>query len=90
MLWMIDMQKLASIGAQNTAIGAARQTYGQRQVTTQLLNAAYENGTLHLISIAPKKYYSTRITLEPDLEKSGKYLGVVLGWLVIACISTPL
>ena len=34
-----------------------------------------------MITAAPKRDYSTRITLEPEVDAGGEYLGVVLGWV---------
>ena len=83
MLWVIDMKTLSNIGS----TGKAQSTYprdarlNRSDVCPEFLDVAYQKGTLHVIKAAPKRDYSTRITLEPCLSASGEYLGVMLGWV---------
>ena len=83
MLWVINMQVLSSIvdedDAQSGQPGDIRSA--QSRVRPDVLDVAYEKGTLHVIKAAPKRDYSTRITLEPCLPAAGEYLGVILEWV---------
>ena len=75
MLWVIDMKTLSNIGS----TGKAQSTYprdarlNRSDVCPEFLDVAYQKGTLHVIKAAPKRDYSTRITLEPCLSASGEY-----------------
>ena len=80
MLWLIN---LSSLGVEGNAQSAQSRDYRltKSKESPDILELAYERGTLHVIKAAPKRDYSTRITVEPCLPVEGEYLGVILGWV---------
>ena len=50
-------------------------------VTQQIMDEAYQKGTVHVIMASPNRDYSTRTVLEPDVAAGGSYLGVFLPWV---------
>jgi len=84
MLWLISTNELRSISGQDHARSAGYQYYRihtpAATISLELLDLAYQKGSLHVITAAPKRDYSLRITLNPDVSEVGDYLGVVLGW----------
>ena len=83
MLWLINMQELSSIDDEGDAQSGHPEDIRltQSRVRPEVLEVAYQRGTLHVIKAAPKMDYSTRISLEPCLPAAGEYLGVILRWV---------
>ena len=75
MLWMISTSELRSISSQNHARSAGSQDYRYHTpaatISLELLDLAYQKGSLHVITAAPKRDYSLRITLNPDVSEVG-------------------
>ena len=80
---MISTRMLSDFGLLGNARSATREDIrtAKSKVAPANLEAAYQCGALHVITAAPKRDYSTRITLEPEVDAGGEYLGVVLGWI---------
>ena len=53
----------------------------QPQLSPEMLQAAYESRTLHVVTSAPRRDYATRISIQPEVETGGDYLGILLGWV---------
>ena len=83
MMWLIHTHELSHLTGDHHASSASSRDvhlpHSEGPLNVQ--EVAYQKGTLHVIKAAPKRDYSTRITLEPPLELAGEYLGVVLGWV---------
>ena len=94
MLWTTNMQKkFSNMSIQGNALGAARRDfwYFCRGLAPQLLDAAYESGTLHLITAAPdKKTIPNASPWSQSSKKPGSIWALSSAGWVIACISTPL
>eukprot|EP00959_Pyramimonas_sp_CCMP1952_P190080 3976501-Pyramimonas_sp.AAC.1 len=80
---MISTRVLSNIGTQGNALSAAHRDIrtARPRVCPDSLEAAYQSGALHVAAAAPRKYYVTRITLEPEVHADGEYLGVILEWV---------
>ena len=84
MMWAINSEELSHLGLGKSASSSAPpRDYRtmSTSLTPETLEAAYRHGTLHVVQAAPHREYSTRITLEPKVDKFGDYLSVLLHWV---------
>ena len=83
MIWIIHIDVFSSIDHQGNAHSAAQRDIRtiKPNMTPDKLQEVYQRGTLHVVTSAPRRDYSTRISLEPEVQAGGEYFGVLLNWV---------